>query len=671
MNKVWLDFETYSDIDIKLQGGYTYATDKSTKVICLGYAINDEPAQIWLPNDKEPTQLFDLISDPSTNVYAHNAKFDFRIWLYATSWPEIKEEQLIDTMALCASFSLPLSLADAGAVMKIAMPKDKDGKRLIKLLCTPTKEGTQPDYEHSKYQEDYLKLCRYCIRDVEAMRLVINSLPRDILIPQEQKVWLNTYHMNSKGLPIDYDSALAIKMYLAEYVKMAMKEVEAISAGHFKTINQIAKIKEWCTEVWGYQVDNLQASTIIEALDDDKCPKIVKQILSLRQELGRTSTAKYTKVLNQVIKDTHNQYWVKDNLVYYGAGTGRWTGTGFQMHNLPRLSVDDPEYYISLFKSSQPTDKQIPNPVNIGKALIRPMICAPPGQRLIVSDYSSVENRALHWMAGDTKTLDNFINGIDQYITMASSRYYIPYQEIKDGYDNDDPKYVAMRFMGKVIILGCGYGMGKDTFIKTAKLQFGLDVTLDEATLAVNTYRDIFFKIPKLWKGLKTAAAKSVSNNARVSYGLITFGTAHAKGTKWLAMKLPSGRCIYYKNPSIEKRLIPKHEYIGLVPTITHEGRNPYNRKWDRLALIPGRITENAVQGFTRDIMAKGLLNVEERMPEIELIGTVHDEALGLVNKSDIYSDTLDKFNVNLCDIPFTKGLPLKAKGYIIKRYKK
>lgn len=670
MDKIWIDFETYSEIDIKSRGGYIYVTDNSTKVVCLGYAINDGPAQIWLPGDKEPTQLFDLISDPTTVVYAHNAKFDYRVWHYNTLWPEIKEEQIIDTMALCASFSLPLSLADAGAAMNIAMPKDKDGKRLIKLLCTPTKEGTQPDYEHPKYLEDYIKFCNYCIRDVEAMRQVVNSLPRDFLIPQEKKVWLNTFHMNSKGLPIDYDSALAIKIYLAEYVKIAMKKVGTISAEHFKTINQIAKIKEWCAEVWGYPLDNLQATTIIEALDDDNCPKVVKQILRLRQELGRTSTAKYTKVLNQVIA-IHNQYWVKDNLVYYGAGTGRWTGTGFQMHNLPRLSVDDPEYYIDLFKSSRPGEQLIPNPVNVGKALIRPMICAPSGQKLIVSDYNSVENRALHWIAGDARTLDNFIKGIDQYISMAASRYYVPYQEIKDGYDNDDPKYVAMRTMGKVIVLGCGYGMGKETFVKTAKHQFGLNLSEEEAAIAVATYRDTCTKIPKLWRGLKTAAAKSVSNNTRVSYGLITFGTVHVKGTKWLAMKLPSGRCIYYKNPAIEKRLIPRYEYVGPVSTVTHEGRDPYTRKWIRLALIPGRITENAVQGFTRDIMAQGLLNIEEKMPEIELIGTVHDEALGLINESDIDSETINRFNTNLCDISFAEGLPLKAKGFIIKRYKK
>ena len=100
MNKVWIDFETFSKVDIKKRGGYVYTTDPSTKVLMLGYAINNEPAQLWLPGDEDPQGLLELIKDPKTKIYAHNAKFDYRIWNNYTPWPEIKETQLIDTMAL-------------------------------------------------------------------------------------------------------------------------------------------------------------------------------------------------------------------------------------------------------------------------------------------------------------------------------------------------------------------------------------------------------------------------------------------------------------------------------------------------------------------------------------------------------------------------------------------
>jgi len=672
MTKVWIDFETYSEVDIKKRGGYAYTHDPSTEIICLAYAIDDGPVDLWLPDTPVYNDLIALISDTDTKVYAHNAKFDFRIWnnKMPSIWPRIKEEQLIDTMALCASFSLPLSLADAGSAMSISMQKDSEGKALIKALCGPTKQGLRADYSSSLLIDKFNKLCRYCMRDVAAMRSLVESLPRDHLIEREALVWLNTLHMNTIGLPIDHLSAKSIKEYLDSYVKISMRKVSVISNGAFQTINQIAKILDWCKNVHNYPIDNLQASTIIGVLNDDKCPKPVKDIMKLRQELGRTSTAKYTKVLDQLVTDGES-VWVKDNLVYFGASTGRWTGTGFQMHNLPRASVKDPEKRIQDFKDYSPADELIEDPVGTGKALIRPMIKAPSGQMLIVSDYSGVENRALHWMAGDLKTLEDFETGVDQYVTMASALYSRPYREIKDGYDNGQADYEAMRYMGKVIVLGCGYGMGKDTFIKTAKLQFGLDVTEEDAEAGVRAYRQTFSLIPRLWSGLKNAAAKAVINRSRVTYGRITFGTARANGTTWLAMKLPSSRCIYYKNPQVESRLIPKFEYVGPVPTVTHEGRNSITRKWGRVALIPGRITENAIQGFTRDIMAQGLLNVERSMPEVRLIGTVHDEALGLIAESAVNSQTLETFNQHLCNIDFAKGLPLSAKGFIAERYKK
>ena len=123
-----------------------------------------------------------------------------------------------------------------------------------------------------------------------------------------------------------------------------------------------------------------------------------------------------------------------------------------------------------------------------GKKLLRPIICAPPGLKLIVADYSSIENRVLHWVAGDTKTLELFEKGLDQYKDMASDKYNVPYEDVTPD----------QRFMGKVIILGCGFQMGAKTFRKTAKAQFGLIVSEEKAVEAVNAYRDKYKLIVKL-----------------------------------------------------------------------------------------------------------------------------------------------------------------------------
>ncbi len=668
-NILWLDFETYSETNIKVVGGYNYCIDESTNIICLGFALNDEPVQLWNPSKIMPQRILDHIENGGL-FYAHNAVFDFRIWnncgVRDLNWPEVNIAQVVDTSAVCASFSIPLSLDDAGKAMNISMPKSAEGKALIKLLCNPNKKGEQPMPFMSEYREPFQRFFKYCIRDVEAMREIIQTLPRNHLIPQEQEIWNLTYNFNSVGLPVAFDEAKCIRETIDKYVETKIPELYTITDGLVTTVNQHARIKKFCIDN-KYPMKNTQAGTITEALADPNCTGAVRDLLTLRSEIGSSATAKFKKLIGLASYGELDSYWVFDNLVYHGAGPGRWTGRGFQMHNLPRAKVPNPDELIELFMLGL----FIGNPVKAGKALIRPMIKAPKGFKIMVSDYSSIENRILAWFALDEATLEDFRQSIDQYITMAAARYRVSYDEIKQGIIDGVGKFKAMRQMGKVIILGCGYMMGWKTFIKTAKQQFGMVIIKEEALEAVSSYRSHYYLIKKLWNELKLAATRAVITGERHSYGRVTFGTSTVKNIRWLAMLLPSGKCIYYKNPRIDQKYIPDYEHMGKVPTITHEGRNPYTKKWTRLALTPGRLTENAVQGFAREVMAKGMLNVQERMPEVIQIGTVHDESLSLVPDYLATEETLQEFNYNLCDIPFAKGCPLAAEGYISNRYKK
>lgn len=656
---LWCDFESYSAVNIKLAGGHAYCHDDSTNVLCLGFALNDEEAQVWTPDKVMPKRILDCVKAGCT-VAAHNASFDFRLWnnimVPMFDWPELSSGQILDTMGLAASYTLPLGLSDAGKAMDISMQKDITGTMLIKKLCKPNKFGEQPSPIDPDYAEDFKNFFAYCKRDVEAMRELIQSLPRQHMIPMERRIWQMTQDMNNYGLPVAYDEAKAIREYLDKYIENKTKDVQELSDGAFQTINQIAKIQMWCKDQ-RYPMPNMQAATIEEALDDPKCPDQVRKLLQLRQELGRTSTAKFKKIIEQAQPGKFKSHWVYDNLMYHGAAPGRWTGRGFQMQNLPRASVSNPEEMIELFMN----EGHVEDPVTVGKALIRPMIKAPFGYRLIVSDYSSIENRVLHWLAMDTDTLADFETGLDQYKVMAAARYKVPYDQV----------IKPQRQMGKVIILGAGYGMGWETFIKTAKLQFKMVIEDKEAQEAISSYRTRYPKVTALWKGLKVAAAKAVLTGQKHSYGPITFGTFTVHKVRWLAMQLPSGKCVYYKNPKMEQQFIPKYEHMGKVPVITHEGFNSYAHKWMRMALIPGRITENACQATAREIMAYGMLNVQDHMPEITLIGTVHDEALGLATTGDAGPTLLEHFNSTLCDVPFAKICPLKAEGYIAKRYRK
>jgi len=821
MKALFIDFETYSEVEIKKHGSMRYLQDGSTEPICMAYAFWDGPVQMWEQGQNLTWGVLDHVSSGG-KVYAHNAAFDMRVWnmlcVEAFGWPEIVWDQVVDSMALCMTFSLPASLGGAGEALGAPVQKSA-GARLIKKCCTPqpVKHGRQlvghqkPDMFSEEYKVVYEELKEYCLIDVAAMRSVVQKLPRQELIPVEHEIWKITAQMNHEGLPIDELEVTSIlsrielaldegKKELSRITKRAAKdsgdlrrrlemyrdeslekvsrlvsdyrepvegkdliritdihevleegarslediyedspastktlfsptlyrEVMAMLLGtplgdstsemakikklvkkslkscnqtvydlhkrankkaHVTSPFQYARIKDFC-DTQGFPIQSCQGAYIQDLLNDPevKLPKVVEEVLTLCQKLGKSSTAKYRKMADYRVPGKAEDHRVHDSLCYHGAGTGRWAGRGVQPQNFPRAQSKQPEEDILEFVEQSPME----DPIGVSKSLLRSVIKAPEGQKLIVSDYSSIENRVLAWVAGDEETLQGFREGFDQYIDMASSKFNRSYKDIKDGYDAEDPESIRQRSVGKVIVLGCGFGMGAETFQTSAK-NFGIYLTEKEAKKAVGAYREKYYKVAQCWKGLKKAAIRAVISGDRQTFGSITFGTAKVNGVSWLAMRLPSGKSIYYCSPSVEDRAMrlpsgksiyccspsvegrarPKFKRMWKVATVVHMGVNPLTRKWTRVPLIPGRITENAVQGLAREIMGRGLINVRERMPEVTLIGTVHDEAIGLMSDEDATGSSLEKFNSALCDVDFVPGLPVEAKGYISKRYKK
>ena len=278
------------------------------------------------------------------------------------------------------------------------------------------------------------------------------------------------------------------------------------------------------------------------------------------------------------------------------------------------------------------------------------MICAPEGEMICAADYASVENRALAWFAGDEETLELFRQGLDQYIDMAAFLFGVPYNEVTD----------EMRQFGKILVLGCGYGLGAKGYQKNAA-SWGIDISLAMATAQVNSYRERYAKVVKFWYQCKNAAIEAISNpGVEVWAGKVYYKmVADRNKNPWLMCMLPSGRAIYYNDP-----MIGEGEY-GLE--VSAMGINSYTKKWERLRVIPGRFVENIVQGFCRDILAQGKINLDDA--GFKLILSVHDEAVSLVKKT--FTD-LKYYCKLMCQMPaWADGLPLEADGMIEKRYRK
>ncbi len=643
MALIGIDFETKSEVDLVKHGKVKYLKGKEADIICMGYKINNEPTKLWIPGKPLPSFVTDFLVSFNHRFYAFNAQFDFAVWNILGpkyKFPKTFICDWTDVMAICGRFTYHQSLAQAGEDLKLKVKKNPRGKALIKLICNPPFK-----YIHI----DLMELYEYCKRDVDTMYEMLNTLPASKLSNEEQKHWERTVRKNNHGLPIDINAAKQIYKVTEVYKEEQNQLLPDLTNGKVTKATQAKRIIDWLRSK-GLITPNLQADTVIKLLKRVDLSDNVRTVLELRQELGRSSTAKYLKII-----ELEHKGRIHDNIRYYGANTGRDSGMGFQLYNLPRSKVGaesetEADELIQSFFDLSVIEK---NPVNIAKSLVRAMIKAPKGKLICAIDFTGIENRGLAWVAQDEKTLQLFRKGLDQYIDMAVDLYRIPYNDINS----------QQRYFGKQLVLGCGYGLGAKGFVGYAEKN-DLLVTPLEAQQAITAYRTKYYKVVKLWYECKDAALNAITypgHKFEVSYA--SYKVVFDKNkTRWLQLTLPSGRNLYYNKPLIiEGKYGPEPSAFGI---------NPYTKKWMRLSIIPGRLVENIVQAMSRDILFYG----EEALEKAgyKIIGSVYDEILLEVSENCNKEETLNHVYNIICEGPkWAKGLPLEAEGFIEKRYRK
>ena len=640
MALIGIDFETKSEVDLVKYGKVKYLKGKEADIICMGYKIDNELTELWKPGDKLP----EFVINPTSHKFiAFNAQFDLAVWNILGpkyKFPQLPISQWIDVMALCGRFTYHQGLALAGDDLNLKVKKNPRGKALIKLICCPPFK-----YTHS----DLMELYEYCKCDVDTMCEMLDALPASKLSNEEHKHWERTVRKNDHGLPIDIDAAKQIYRVTEVYKEEQNQLLPDLTNGKVTKATQAKRIVDWLKSK-GLITPNLQADTVIKFLKRVDLSDDVRTVLELRQELGRSSTAKYLKIIELEYKGR-----IYDNIRYYGANTGRDSGLGFQLYNLPRSKVGaksetEADELIQSFFDLSVIEK---NPVNIAKSLVRAMIKAPKGKLICAVDFTGIENRGLVWVAQDEKTLQLFQEGLDQYIDMAVDLYRIPYNDINS----------QQRYFGKQLVLGCGYGLGAKGFIGYAEKN-DLLITPLEAQEAITAYRTKYHKVVKLWYKCKDATLNAIAHPGtefKASYATYKVVFDRNK-TRWLQLTLPSGRNMYYNKPLI------KEGNYGPEPSAF--GINPYTKKWMRLSIIPGRLVENIVQAMSRDL----LFYAEEALEKAgyKIIGSIYDEIILEVSEDCGKKETLKDVIKIMCDGPkWAKGLPLKAEGFIEKRYRK
>jgi DNA polymerase len=343
---------------------------------------------------------------------------------------------------------------------------------------------------------------------------------------------------------------------------------------------------------------------------------------------------------------------IRGTLLYHGASTGRWSGRLIQPQNFPRGGLSPREVDQALELASlhnlEAFSVIFGDPMNAAKNCLRGMIKAAPGKDLIVADYSAIEARVVCWLAGQEDVLQLYRENKDAYKDMASFLYGVDYAHVND----------AQRFMGKSIVLGCGFGMGWQTFLATSQKD-GNVISEAMAQNAVVSFRERYYLVEKLWGDIDRAAKRVIRTGKPERVGKVFMFIKDI----FFCVRLPSGRCLYYPYPRIEDRKTK----FGNSKSITFQSTKKKGEVWLREGTYGGKMVENITQAVARDVMSSGMMNAENN--GYPMITTVHDEPVSEVEEG---TGSVEEFIKLICTLPaWAKGLPIKAEGYRAKRYKK
>jgi len=641
-----IDFETRSHIDLVDQGLDIYANDPTTEVLCIAFGTNPDDVDVLSPkNWVTQATLLEHVRKGG-KIQAWNAMFEYAIWncvcVPKYGWPPLKLEQCIDTMAIAAANNIPQSLGDAAIFMDATQQKDTRGRYLIQKLCKPTRKG---GFENDP--ELLKELFDYCAQDVRT-EMAIGSVLRP-LSPSEQEVWYLTQQINLKGVPVDPNELHSA--VLAVVRAQDQLDNECVTLTGFKP-SERAKLLGWINERLMEPLPDLTAESVSNLLQRNEKFELFDQgdrvirALELRQEGSQTSVAKYAKMM-----EIQREGRIRNTLVYHGASTGRWASRGgLNLQNIARPTISDEEIELAIprvFNDAEGSMREL-------SSLVRSAIVAPREKTFVDVDFSSIENRVGVWLAGQNDKVELFRKGLDEYkVFAAESLYRISYDEVTK----------EQRQISKSAVLGAMFGQGAKGLVKYAE-GMGVKLTEVQAKAAVDGYRSSYSKVKELWALCENAAIEAVSNPGSPFRAGKHIVMKVAKDALW--MQLPSKRLICWQQPKLELVTTP----WGVTKYgVTVHSLNTYTRAWTRNQLIGSSIFQSAVQGTARDFLANAMLNLEKN--GYELINSIHDEVLLLVDEEGADSTLTDVTKIMVTPPKWALDFPLAAAGWVSKRYRK
>lgn len=576
-----VDMETFYDRAYSLSKVTTedYLRDPRFEVIGVSVKRNGEKAK-WFSGTKAQTKRFlDSFNWSESVGVAHHAMFDMAVlnWHF-----DIRPKRIVDTLSMARALGGP----DAGnSLAKLAERWGLGAK------------GTEVSNALGKRRLDFTpeelrRYGEYCDNDVELTYMLFERMMP--LMPKLELGLIDlTIRMFSEPvLELDKDKLTKhledVRERKADLLNKALVDKEDLLSN-----NKLAELLRKCgvepptkispitgKETYAFSKTD-EGFTSLQEHPNPMVQAFVKARLGVKSTIAETRAQTFLGVASRGT--------LPIPLKYYGAHTGRFAGMDYNIQNLPSR----------------------------GDTSIKQSIRAPSGYVIVDCDSSQIEARMLAWLAGQDDLVDIFTKnnaevaaGVpkaemqhDPYKIMAAQIYRIAVEDVTP----------AQRQVGKVVLLGAGYGLSWRKFIDYARVQ---GITADEAfaKLVIDTYRSTFSKVPDLWqRGDK--AIEAMMRNQTVP--LDTPGVLVVEGQR---IRMPNG--MYLNYPNLRKH---RDEETGKTPVVYDAKRG---RSIIRKNLWGGSLAENFTQGLARIVVCEQMLMISRRY---KVALTVHDSVAAVV----------------------------------------
>lgn len=604
MSIITLDFETYYSKDFSLSKMTTESYVRSNEFQVIGFAFSiDGAAPEWVSGTEQfiGARLRGL-DISSHKLICHNMAFDGAIlaWRYG-----IIPKMYIDTMSMAKPITGHTRVGASLAKLAVHFQLGTKGTEIVQALGKRRQDFGFT--EIAAYGE-------YCKNDVQLTWDLFNTL---LPMSTNKELFIIDMLIRMYTDPVMVFDAPLLETHLAEVKRkkaaLMAKLDAAIGRDELMSNLKFAEILNKLNVTppmkvspatgkgtYAFAKTDADFKALLEH-DDLRVQTVVSARLGIKSTIEETRTESFIGIAGRGTLPVMLQY--------YGAATGRCSGgdkVNFQ--NMPRVGA------------------------------LRQSILPPEGHSIVVADSSQIEARIVAWLAGQDDLVQAFADKKDVYKRMASVIYGKSIAEIDK----------TERQVGKVVVLGAGYGMSANKFRDFLKSQTGIVLDDPEAKRIITAYRMANSAIADLWKKGDKAL------NAIATNGYYEFGAAKLVCDSEGVM-LPNGMRLLY--PGLRKGL---------------EGNYEYDSKYGRKGIYGAALVENVTQALARIVVFDQMCKMEQELRKLDeptqryrTVLSVHDETVLVVPK--LQADwALERLMAHMATPPsWAKNLPVACEGGI------